>query len=82
MPPKSDVREPTTAADVRKALKRCRHYIDDPDAEKRGAAVIAAASKIVHGKRASIMSDGRADEIRNVINTYRNFNELTFVMKF
>lgn len=28
------------------------------------------------------MSDGRADEIKSVINEYRNANELTFLIKF
>ena len=82
MPPKSDTKEPTTASAVRKALEAHRYYINDPGAEKRGATLIAAASKIVHGDRASSMSDGRVEEVRDVINEYRNANELTFLINF
>ena len=82
MGPKADIKEATTVTAVRRALRNHRYYFEDPEAEQRGAALIAAARAIVLGQRGSLMSDGRADQIRGVVNEYRNANELTFLIKF
>lgn len=82
MEPEADTKELTTVLAVRQALQDHRYYFEDPDAEQRGAALIAAARKIVHGDRGSSMSDGRADEVKSVIKVYRDANELTFLVKF
>lgn len=82
MGPKADTKEPTTVTAVRRALRDHRYYFEDPEAEQRGATLIAAARKIMHGERGSLMSDGRAYQIKSVINDYGTANELTFLIKF
>ena len=76
------MKEPTTVTSVRKALKDHRYYVEDPEAEQRALDLIVTARGIVHSQRGSTMSDGRADQIKSVINEYRNANELTFLDKF
>ena len=82
MGPKADAKESTTVIGVRKALKDHRYYIEDPEAEQPGEVLFAGARNIVQWKRGSSMSDGRADQIKGVINEYRNANELTFLVEF
>ena len=68
MGPKSEAKQPTTVTAVRQALKDHRYFFEDLEAEQRGAALIAVARGIIHGERGSSMSDGRADEIKSIIN--------------
>jgi len=89
MPPKAGSAESkttTTASDnlnvaqTRYILGQNHIYIEDDEAEQRGAGLIKKAREIIKGGRKSDMNIEVTDELRRVSRKHKSDNELTWLV--
>lgn len=81
----SAARTPTIATEgsvnqVRTLLQRNNIYVENDDAEKRGAQVYQKARNIVNGARKSIMTSETAEKLRLLTKKHETDNELTWLV--